>query len=317
MSSNKKSSKIKIIENNNTYKITNNKDNVINDEFKKNNKDKLNLTNSDTAKNKLNEEYNVNNDETNKNNKDKLSLINSNTAKNGLKEEYNVIDDFNTNENLHKEFEKFIKKNIAKTFSKFTNNQSKIDICNTENIYIQVKKYKKGQFGQIDRHWIHDIVNIIPSIKVIEPYLKNLCEYPLKECGIYVDKNKSIKKLNNTNYTTDELNIFIENINKNKKEILNYAFCGYGNVKPQYLCGIEYNKNNKRIKMLIFNINDILTYLEKFEFKIKKSETVIELGDCFTLQRKGGDCGKKASNQLQFKLIFSKLNINERLEYFF
>lgn len=249
------------------------------------------------------------------NNKDELSLTNSNTAKNGFKEEENMIKDLNNNEELHIAFETFINKKITKTFAKYADNHSKIDINNIDNICIQVKKYKKGQFGQVDRHWIDEIINKIPLMKNIEKYLKNLCEYPLKECGKIIDKSKSIKKLNNTNYTNDELNTFLKNINERKKEILKFAFCGYSEACPQYLCGVEYDKNNKRNKIIIYNIIDVLTYLEQFDFKIKKSETVIELGDCFTLQRKGGDGGKKSSNQLQFKLIFSKLNIVDKLEY--
>ena len=265
---------------------------------------------------------NLNNDDQNnviikENKKELISLINSNTAKNGYKEEEYVSNDLNNSEGLQKVFENFIQKKYTNTFKKYHNNQCKIDINNDENIFIQVKKFKKNQFGQLDRHWIHDITKEIPSMKNIEVILKKLCEYPLKECGKIVDKSKTIKKINISNYTQNEIDKFLENMNKIKKDLLNFAFCGCKDEQPQYFCGVEYDKNNKRNKIIIFNINDVITFLDKFEFKIKKSETVIDLGDCFTLQRKGGDGGKKSSNQLQIKLIFSKLIINNKLEYIF
>ena len=56
-------------------------------------------------------------------------------------------------------------------------------------------------------------------------------------------------------------------------------------------------------------IQDIIDYLETLDFKISKRKTVVTLGDdsILSMQRKGGDGGKKGSNQLQVKLIVSKL----------
>ena len=56
-------------------------------------------------------------------------------------------------------------------------------------------------------------------------------------------------------------------------------------------------------------IQDIIDYLETLDFKISKRKTVVTLGDdsILSIQRKGGDGGKKGSNQLQVKLIVSKL----------
>ena len=45
------------------------------------------------------------------------------------------------------------------------------------------------------------------------------------------------------------------------------------------------------------------------DFYIKRSKSVIGLGNALTIQRKGGDCGNPSSNQIQAKLIFSKLDV--------
>ena len=64
-------------------------------------------------------------------------------------------------------------------------------------------------------------------------------------------------------------------------------------------------------------MKDVIESLMKSKFVIRPSGTVIELGEVFTIQRKGGDGGKLCANQMQFKLIFSRLNIPEtkKLEF--
>ena len=56
-------------------------------------------------------------------------------------------------------------------------------------------------------------------------------------------------------------------------------------------------------------MTDILNYLEILDFNIKKSQTVIQLGgdNCISLQRKGGESGKKSGNNLAIKITISKL----------
>src|SRR3989304_2365903 len=110
----------------------------------------------------------------------------------------------------------------------------------------------------------------------------------------------------------------IETLNKYKTKILNYAFLGTNiELRPEYLIGVEYEKS-KRNKIVFLKIKDILTYLETLQFKISKGKTVIKLGEdsVISLQRKGGDRGKKSRNQLQIKIIVSKLLDNvKHLEY--
>ena len=107
-------------------------------------------------------------------------------------------------------------------------------------------------------------------------------------------------------------------LNKFKKHILEYAFYGSNlEIQPEYLFGVEYI-NVKRNKIVVFKIKDVINYLEKLNFRISPRKTVILLGEngTISLQRKGGDSGKKCSNQLQIKLILSNLiNKVPTLEY--
>jgi hypothetical protein len=47
----------------------------------------------------------------------------------------------------------------------------------------------------------------------------------------------------------------------------------------------------------------------QYDFAIRKSRTVVELGPSFTIQRKGGDGGRKSANDVQFKIVPSLLDI--------
>lgn len=266
-----------------------------------------NLSKLENAKKTGAPEINSNNSK-----KARISKINSNTAKNGYKEEQLICNDINNNIKLRISLEKYLGINYG-TCSR-VKGTTKSDIRTDDMIFMaQVKKYKKGQFQQLDRHWIKDLIKTIDGLETIEQMLKNLCECPLLADGIHVDK-KSIKKLCTYNYSTEDLEMFIKTFNENKKQILEFAFFGKNpKLQPRYLIGAEYEKNecgeSKRCKMVLFDINDIISYLMTQKFSIRKSKTVIELGNegIITIQRKGGDSGKKSSNQYQIKIIVSKL----------
>lgn len=245
-----------------------------------------------------------------------LSNTNSQTAKNGYKEEELVCKDLN-NSIIKEAFASMLGNNYNEC-NRITGNH-KCDIQSDNKILRgQIKKYKKGQFQQLDRHWVSSLIKNIPELNEVSQILKDLCERPLLSNGTHVDKEKNIKKLCNSNYSQEILDNLLNLLNKHKKQILEYAFYGSNlEIKPEYLFGVEYEKT-KRNKIIVFKIEDIIKCLEKLKFEISPKETVIKLGPkgTISLQRKGGDSGKKSSNQLQIKLILSNL-IDEvhNLEY--
>lgn len=236
-----------------------------------------------------------------------LSHINSETAKNGYKEEELVCKDLSS-ELIRKSFIPILGIDYDEC-NRITGNH-KCDIqSNNGNMRGQVKKFKKGQFQQLDRHWVSDFIKNIPELNEVSQILNDLFEYPLLPNGTHVDKTSSIKKLCDSNYPLETLNNFLDLLNKFKKQILEYAFLGTNiEIQPEYLFGVEY-ENEKRSKIVVFKIKDVISYLENLKFKISPRKTAILLGDDSTLslQRKGGDSGKKSSNQLQIKLILSNL----------
>ena len=240
---------------------------------------------------------------------------NINTAKNGYEEEKLVVKNLNNNEKI-KESLNF----NNNRFRRVTGNNKTDIISYDKNIKIQIKKYSKRQFQHLDRHWLDDFIKSIPQLKPVRKMFKDLFEYPLLEGGKYIDKSIKIKKLCISNYSQEELNNFLVLLNNHKKLILNYAFLGNNlEMSPEYLLGVEYiNKIRDNIK--VFKIKKIIDYLENMNFKISPKKTRIILGnekykDIISLQRKGGDTGKKTSNQLQFKITISNLKNIEYKEY--
>jgi len=238
--------------------------------------------------------------------KKNLSNTNSKTAKNGYKEEDMVCDDLSINE-LRNKFSSILG-NEYDACSRVVGNH-KCDIqSNNKKLTGQVKKYRKGQFQQLDRHWIDHFIKSIPELIGASRILKDLFEYPLLDNETHVDKSTPLKKLCLSNYSHETITNFLLLFNNNKRLILNYAFIGTNSeIHTEYLFGVEY-LNDKRINIILFVITEIINYLETLDFKISPKKTAIILGDgIISLQRKGGDNGKKCSNQLQFKIIISKL----------
>jgi len=237
----------------------------------------------------------------------KKSITASQTAKHGYSEEVFVKDYINKNKDKLNIFLK-----DQSDFDCVLGN-TKTDIAN-ETINIQVKKYKDGQFGQVDRHYVDDLINNIPELKPIKKYLKNMCELPLNKEGT-CNKTKLVIKLNKNNYKEDELKILIDTLNKYKKKIVRHVLYGSNEkYKPYILCGVKY-KDGNRTTIIFYKMKDVINYICKSNFIIRLSGTVIQLGDAFTMQRKGGDGGKKSANNLQFKLIFSKLDIDNKIQF--
>lgn len=236
-----------------------------------------------------------------------LSYTNSQTAKNGYNEEELVCKDLNI-QDVKEAFTPMLGNNYNEC-NRITGNH-KCDIQSDNKVLrAQVKKYKKRQFQQLDRHHISNLIKNIPELDGASQILKDLLEYPLLQNGKYVDKSKNLKTLCNSNYTQEILDNFLDLLNKCKKQLLEYAFYGSKlEIQPEYLFGVEYD-NGKRDKIVVFKIEDVIGYLETLNFTISPRKTAILLGDngTISLQRKGGDAGRKSSNQLQIKIILSNL----------
>ncbi len=197
------------------------------------------------------------------------SCINLNTAKGGYNEEG------------------WVARFLQDGFYVNQDKKSKVDIKNN-NWNFQVKKSKKGQFQQVSRGTVDNLINDLPELEPIKDLLKERCE-----------EKKEFKP---------EL---LDTLNKNKRQIIEHALLGHGE-KPDILCVTEWGKkNNKREKITFYEMSDVIESLMQYDFKIRNSKTVIELGPSFTFQRKGGDGGRQSANDIQFKIVPSLLEVKD------
>ena len=243
----------------------------------------------------------------------KKNNVGSKTAIDGYKEEEYLVNKLNEDIKLQKLLSEFTGKNIINDACRIKGNK-KSDII-ISNINIQHKKTKNKQFGQIDRHYVDDLIDKIPDLDKCKYIFKNLCELPINPESQLCDKNNKIKKINNINYTEHEISNFINLIQKNRKNIINYAFCGNDIKFAPELFSISLFTNNVRDKIIFWKMNDIIDYLINGNVMIKKSQTVIEISNGLTFQRKGGDCGRKEANNFQFKFTPTNLPLDKALIY--
>lgn len=242
-----------------------------------------------------------------------INKIGSIIARNGYKEEEFMVNKLNEDKQLIKLLAEFTGKNITHDAKQIKGNK-KSDI-NISGINIQHKKTKDKQFGQVARHYVDNLITKVPELENCKHILKNLCEKPIDKETHLCDKKYNIKKINNINYTDNEINNLINTIEKNKKNIINYAFNGSDEKFAPELFSISLYTKNIRDKIIFWKMTDIIEYLEKSKVNIKKSQTVIEISKGLTFQRKGGDGGKKEANNFQFKFIPSILPLDKALVY--
>lgn len=233
------------------------------------------------------------------------------TAEGGYREEEYIKEYMNSSTTLQEIFSKFFETETKYDLLSRITGTHKVDISDGKECNIQVKKSKLNQFGQVARHWTDYIVTHIPDLSGIQHLLKRWVEIPLLECGKLIDTTSKRVKLTTEFFTEEELSSIISSLNEwnVKKSIIELALLGTSKeLQPNYMCVVLY-ENDIRKKIIFYKMIDIIKYLLNCDFYIAKKRTVIYLGDFFSIQRKGGDGGKKSSNQLQIKIIPSKLEI--------
>lgn len=194
-----------------------------------------------------------------------------------------------------------IKSVSAKTTRSIGDN-SKSDVLVTVNSFrtvgISVKKFT-ASYNQIDKRWVDDYQKLwdIPHDVVI--ILKKYCG---AEGYRPIDANMSQQVRDDRRYFLTEmkeierqkiLNFF----NKNKSRITRDVFAGNSGYQADYILAIK--KNDEKI--IRSNIIDIKVAINHYGGTAK----ITKLGNLrlgrITIQRKGGDCGKRTAQMLQFK----------------
>lgn len=242
----------------------------------------------------------------------KPATTGSATAKQGYQAETDLAGWLNTNASFREKYCTFCNawSSDGWVFAKVPGT-SKTDVTNGA-WNIQVKKHTGKRFGQVDRRWTQQLIDSVPGLGgPAGEMLWKLCEIPLLPCGQLVDSSKNRVLLSTDNYTPEQLTQLTQTLEDNKQAIVEAVLLGSEpGTRPRHLCGIEYNETSAHVTM--YWMDDVVTHLMTFNFAITPRRSVIKLGP-LTIQRKGGDNKKKSANNIQFKLVFSSLNIPNKL----
>ncbi len=241
-----------------------------------------------------------------------LVKIGSETAKNGFKNEDYVVEKFNNWQDDLTAQEWLISMNyklldiqnvkaskIKGSFKADVQVQIKIEIqlkelIDVQNLQVKLVSQKNG-FNQIDKRWVDKYAelwemnqNISRILKLytgeIEPYISN-------------PKNRNRMLINE--FSKKEQNELIEFIKNNKSLIVCDILKGRGKFCAEWMLVIL-KVTDKEVKWALKPMNYCLNLFGNDEVVISKKGN-IRIGK-ITMQRKGGDGGKKSAQMLQFKI---------------
>jgi hypothetical protein len=241
-----------------------------------------------------------------------LASLGSTTAKNGFINEIFVIDSFNnwqTNtmaqewlKDMSYTIEEIESVNAIKIKGSF-----KADVQVQISIYIKLKKLSDIQniqvklasnssgFNQIDKRW----VDKYQELWEIPEDITKLLKYYTGEIPPY------------TNTVRDKRRMFLDEMNKNEQlSLINFLknnqslivsdiLKGRGKFAAEWMLVILKSQPDN-IKWIIKPMNFCLNYFGNGEVTITKQGN-IKIGN-ISIQRKGGDAGRKTAQMLQFKI---------------
>ncbi len=181
-------------------------------------------------------------------------------------------------------------------------------IC-IENLSLK-KANSNSDYNQIDKRWVDtykslwnfsdDVSNALKKFTgEISP--KDLLEKGEISQEFYNNlKDKDKRRLNMYELTEKERDSIINFFIKNKILVVTDLFKGRDNIPPTWMMVTRYDINNKVTTWILTPINIAMNFFGDSDIKIT-SKGSLSIGK-ITMQRKGGDNGRKTANMLQFKI---------------
>ena len=233
------------------------------------------------------------------------------TAKNGFANEKDIADKFN-NWKLDNEAQlwlqimqydlnevEFVKAVILHNEKADINVQITIKqklAIDVENIQVKLVSNKSG-FNQIDKRWVNSYVKLWNIPENIAYLLKLFCGEVKSEI---INKDR----LFITDFSSKEQKEFLSFFDENKILIVNDILKGRGKFAAEWILVAQ--KINCNARWILKSMNEAINYYFA-DGKVKISPRgSLKIGK-ITMQRKGGDNGRKTANMLQFKIDPSEL----------
>jgi len=251
-----------------------------------------------------------------------LVRIGSETAKGGFANEKVIAKKF-INWKKDKEAQKWLKimdynlKKIKKVEAEVlhghkTDVQIKVTITLKKLISIQNLSVKKtnsdADYNQIDKRWVKNYIELWNIPEKIVTILKIFCgelspSELLKEKKITQSKYDSLRdkrRLFMDEFENKHKKTIIDFFTKNKLLIIADIIQGRGKFAADWMLVTRYNTREDETTWVLSDINKAMSIFGEGEVEISPRGS-ISIGRV-TLQRKGGDGGRKTGNMLQFKI---------------
>lgn len=238
-----------------------------------------------------------------------LVELGSKTAKNGFENEKTVAEKFNNWKN-DKESQKwletmkynlleieYVKANVLNGYKADLNVKIQVKLksnIDVENIQVKLVSNKKG-FNQVDKRWLKSYNELWNFSDEVYKLLKYFCGEiePYKE-------TKDKRRMFFYEFSEIEKEIILSWFNKNKVLIISDILRGRGEFCAEWVLVVQKLDEND-IKWKLENINSVINYyFDNGQVEITPRGS-LKIGK-ITIQRKGGDNGRKTANMLQFKL---------------
>jgi hypothetical protein len=167
-------------------------------------------------------------------------------------------------------------------------------LTDIQNIQVKLVSNPKG-FNQVDKRWLKSYAEMWDIPKNI---LESL-QYFTGEKSPYINSPKDNRRMFANELSTKKQQEILKFLVSNKTLIISDILKGRGEFVAEWMLVIL-KIPNKEIKWSLKNINIILNYFGNGDIEIT-SRGSFKIGK-ITMQRKGGDAGRKTANMLQFKV---------------
>lgn len=232
----------------------------------------------------------------------------SKTAKDGFKNEQDIVDKFNNwkTDKTAQEWLKIMKYDLleieyveaVKISGYKTDVQVQVTIklkkaIDVENLQVKLVSNSKG-FNQIDKRW----VDKYSEMWNIPPKIQNILKRYTGELLPDNQNSKDKRRLFANEFTKQEQKILLNWLKKNQSLIVSDILKGQGRFAAEWMLVAQKTASNSR--WVLKSMNFCMNYFGNGEIKISERGT-LKIGK-ITMQRKGGDGGRKTAQMLQFKI---------------
>lgn len=238
----------------------------------------------------------------------KEQLLGSQTAKNGFLNEDDIVTKFNNwefDEDAQKwllimqyelnqiEYVKALKLSGFKTDVQVQVTIKLKEAIDAQNLQVKLVSNTRG-FNQIDKRWVDKYIEMWNIPQNIASILKRYTG----EVEPSITNSKDKRRMFFHEFTTEEQSNVLKWLKENKSFIVSDILKGRGQFSAEWMLVAQKLKQNSR--WILKPMNFCLNHFGNGEVEVTKRGN-FKIGR-ITMQRKGGDGGRKTANMLQFKI---------------